>query len=311
MKKHSISKIFLLFPSLVLTSCGYGLKEVYEGIPYNSTEFTENYYRVWDKSIDYRQEQNKITKTLETRILEQEKDKVFVKPFAGEGFETDYENFKICEKNWSGYEYGLDKREPDNGKKAYGPAVKLSAIDQSFNYGVASKLFDGQIFCNGDYQLSRTQVGSTNLGDFGGFGVRFAKECTYSEYFMCNFKCSYVTNESQNLGLCSSSFTLKLSFYLKNDNGFTRVPVEYDIVNAPTNSGDGDRYNGYMCFGFKLHQENDDALLDLNRLAGISFEYELKQINYGGAPVDLHPDNLTVYHSIMLYEISLPYSTWH
>ena len=53
MKKLSISKFLLIVPSLILTSCGYGLKEVYNGVPYNSSNFVDNYYRVWNKNIDY------------------------------------------------------------------------------------------------------------------------------------------------------------------------------------------------------------------------------------------------------------------
>ena len=314
MKKVLISKIFLIFPSLVLTSCGYGLKEVYDGVPYNSTNFVENYYRVWDKTIDHRNDGNKITKTLDTRVLDYEKDSVFTRMNNDE----DYKHFQKCEMNWNEYEYTYDKVEPEEADKhAYGPAVKLANADSSFKYGVSSKLFDGQMFCNGDYQNSRTQVGSTNLGDFGGFAVKFAKECTYSEYFMCNFKCSYVTSESQNLTRASSDLVLKLGFYLKNDTGYTYVPVEYEVDNVPTNSGDdhflppfSGRLGSYICFGFKLHQIDGDDLLDISRLAGISFEYELNKVHRkSGEVFDTAPDN--VMHSIMLYEISLPHSTWH
>ena len=315
MKKVLISKIFLIFPSLVLTSCGYGLKEVYDGVPYNSTNFVENYYRVWDKTIDHRNDGNKITKTLDTRVLDYEKDSVFTRMNNDE----DYKHFQKCEMNWNEYEYTYDKVEPEEADKhAYGPAVKLANADSSFKYGVSSKLFDGQMFCNGDYQNSRTQVGSTNLGDFGGFAVKFAKECTYSEYFMCNFKCSYVTSESQNLTRASSDLVLKLGFYLKNDTGYTYVPVEYEVDNVPTNSGDdhflppfSGRLGSYICFGFKLHQIDGDDLLDISRLAGISFEYELKKIVYEGSEVDLTSTDPIIYHSVMLYEISLPHSTWH
>lgn len=316
--KHSASKILLIFPSLVLTSCGYGLKEVYDGIPYNSTNFTENYYMVWDKNIDYRKDNNSITKTEEKRILDYDKDKVFLRM----NDDDDYKHYQECEKNWLTYEYTYDKVEPEvTNKKAYGPAVRLSNQDSSFKYGVSSKLFDGQMFCNGDFQHSRTQVGSTNLGNYGGFAVRFAKECSYYEYFMCNFKCSYVTSLSQNLNFHYSDITLKLGFYLRNEQGFTYVPVEYDIEKVPTNSGDdhfvppySGRLSSYICFGFKLHQEKDDGLLDLSRLVGISFEYQLNKIWTSSNPsteVDLNPSEYTPYHSIMLYEISLPHSTWH
>ena len=315
-KMNSASKILLIFPSLVITSCGYGLKEVYNGVPYNSSNFVDNYYMVWDKNIDYRKSNNSITKTEETRVLDYDKDKVFIRM----NDDSDYKHFQECEKNWSTYEYTYDKQAPeDTNKKAYGPAIKLANQDSSFKYGVSSKLFDGQMFCNGDFQNSRTQVGSTNLGNYGGFAVRFAKECTYAEYFMCNFKCSYVTSESQNLPFHRTDLTLKLGFYLKNNSGFTYIPVEYELEKVPTNSGDdhflppySGRLSSYVCFGFKLSGNGSDTLLDLTRLVGISFEYQLNKIwTADNQEVDLNPSTYTPYHSIMLYEISLPHSIWH
>ena len=42
--KLSRFKILLIAPSILLTSCGYGLKETYKGVPYNSTNYEENYF---------------------------------------------------------------------------------------------------------------------------------------------------------------------------------------------------------------------------------------------------------------------------
>lgn len=316
MKKLSVSKLIILLPTLFLTACGYGLKEIYKGIPYASANFLENYYNVWDKEINYNNDKS-ITERKETRTLEDVKDFVFTR-LENDDYNDSYNNFKVCEPNWANYAYTYDKEEPDDGlRQAYGPAVSLGKIDKSFKYGVASKLFDGQMFCNGDYQNSRTQVGSSNKSKYSGFSVKFDKECTYSEYFMMNFKCSIVTDENQNLGFYLSDLTLNLGFYLKNNNGYTYVPVTYDIVDVPTNSGDdhflppfSGRLTSYVCFGFKLHSMDNDNLLDLTRLAGVSFEYKLNSVHKkSGEVFDTTPDN--VHHAIMLYEMSLPHSTWH
>ena len=42
MKKSFLFKLLIIAPALIVTSCGYGLKEVYSGIPYNSTNYFEN-----------------------------------------------------------------------------------------------------------------------------------------------------------------------------------------------------------------------------------------------------------------------------
>ena len=59
--KKSVFKILLIAPALVVSSCGYGLKEVYSGIPYNTTDFFKNYYNVWNDNINPYKDGNKIT----------------------------------------------------------------------------------------------------------------------------------------------------------------------------------------------------------------------------------------------------------
>lgn len=325
MNKRLIFKLISLSSVLAISACGYGLKEVYDGIPYNSPVFVNNYFTTWDKSIDYRRSGNNITETIEERVLSKDDDLVF-EYLEDVHHEEDYKNFQKCEPDWLDYAYVWDRYEPTElAKKAYGPDVSLNKADNSFKKGVRSKLFDGQMFCNGDFQQARVQVGSEE-SDYSGFGLQFEKECFSSSYFMCNFKCSTVTDKNQNLrNHLTTNLKLKIGFYLKNDDGFTYIPTSYVIENAPTNSGDDhseyvseeNRYRGrignYVCFGFKLHDANDteNKYLDLSRLAGISFEYELLDVIEDGVKPYVPPVGETMYHSIMLYEVSLPHSTWH
>lgn len=313
MKKKSLFKILVFTPAVLLTACGYGLKEVYTGIPYNSTNFEANYYNVWDKAINHNSGDNNITETKKEIELDYVKDSVFTR-LENKSFEEDYMHFKNCEPlNWEEYHYTYDKVAPEEGL-AYGPAVALKNVDNSFKYGVKSKLFDGQMFCNGDYQQSRTQVGPSNIGKYNGFGIQFSKECTDSSYFMCNFKCSVVTDKNQNIGYFNTDLKIKLGFYLKNNEGYTYIPVTYVIEKVPTNSGDdhfmppfSGRLTSYVCFGFKLN----DTYLNLSRLAGFSFEYELIDVYKPDTHKTFDPGEDTMFHSIMLYEVSLPHSTWH
>ena len=295
--KLSRYKLLLIAPSLLLTSCGYGLKETFNGLPYNSSVFAENYFNVWDKRINPFVEGNKITVNKEDYILDEEQDKVFLslKDTA----------FRECDDKWNDYEYGYDKVEPEESdKKAYGPAVAMTKLDDSFKYGVVSKMFDGQMFCNGDYQRSRTQVEPINNEDASkGLGVLFSKETNNASYFMMNFKCSVVTETNQNLGRSSTMLEIKINFFLKNDTGYTRVPVSYVIDDVPTNSSDGmptERFNNYVCFGFKLDN------IETDRLIGFSIQYDKLMDEYSKA----HPEEKTL-HAMMLYEVSFPYTTWH
>ena len=118
--------------------------------------------------------------------------------------------------------------------KAYGPAVKLSSYDSSFKYGVTSKMFDGQMFCNGDYANARTQVkpiGQDSTDTNGGFGVLFSKESNDASYFMMNFKCSVVLADNQNLTGVRSSLNLKLGLFMRNETGYTYQPLTSPTTN--------------------------------------------------------------------------------
>ena len=299
MKKLSHFKLFLIAPTLVLTACGYGLKEVYEGIPYNSSNFFENYFNEWNSQINPYDSNNRITDKKDVYSLNSDTDKVFTS--------LDDVNFRDCDPNWNSYAYTYDKENPDDGTLAYGPAVCLAKANNSFKYGITSKMFDGQMFCNGDYQKSRTQVEPTNHGESKGFGVLFSKECNNPSYFMMNFKCSVVLADNQNLRPGSSNLKITVSFVLKNDTGYTYVPVTYTVNEVPTNSGDDHfvpPYSGrkemYTCFGFKLDN------LNLDRLIGFTIQYE--KISDTVSPTY---EGQETYHAMMLYEVSFPHSTWH
>ena len=303
MKKSSSFRLLLIAPSLLLSACGYGLKEVYKGVPYTSSVFKENYFNEWNASINPYAEGHRITKTEEMRTID-DSYKMFTS--------IDDTNFHDLDSNWVDYAYTYDKVLPTDGTKAYGPTVRLSNYDDSFKYGITSKMFDGQMFCNGDFENSRTQVECNNEDSGKGFGVLFSKECNDASYFMMNFKCSLVTETNQNIpgktaGGEKSEFELYVSFILKNDTGYTYVPTKALLSNVPTNSGDdhgappfSGRIGAYTCFGFSL------AGLNLNRLIGFTVQY--KRISDTLSPY--FPDEKT-YHAIMLYEVSFPYTTWH
>lgn len=296
MKKLSPFKLLLIAPSILLTSCGYGLKEVYEGRPYDSTNFFENYYEVWNDKINPYKENNKITDLREERALDTEKDLVFT------SFEDG--NLRKNDGNWSSYNYYCDLDETPDGSKRYGPSVKMINYDESFKYGVVSKLFDGQLFCNGYYANARMQVRPQNEGKNSGFAVLFSKECDNATYISMSFKCSLVTATNQNINAGHSDLKLHISFIYKNDTGYTYVPVSYEVDHVPTNSGDSrlapeQRANKYICFGFSL------ANIGKERLVGFSFQYEKISDTISGSMSE------DTYHALMLYEVSFPYTTWH
>ena len=295
MKKLSPFKLLLIAPSIIITSCGYGLKEVYDGVPYNSTNFFENYYENWDSKINPYSSNNKITEKYDERELGAS-DWVFTS--------LDDNNFDKNDLSSYKYAYGYDLQEPPEGMKAYGPTVKMASLDDSFRYGVVSKLFDGQMFCNGYYANARVQVRPMNEDESSGFGVLFSKESDNPTYFMMNFKCSVVTQTSQNLTSGTSDLKLHVGLLYKNNTGYTYRPVTYTVSGVPTNSGDSffdpeRRSTMYTCFGFSIPEA------ERSRLIGFTIQYEKITDTVTPTVSD------QTYHAMMLYEVSFPYTTWH
>ncbi len=287
MKSHY--KLLLIAPTLVLTACGYGLRDIYKGIQYNSSVFEENYFNEWKDAINPYSKKTKINLINQTYSLN-ESDNIFTS--------VNDMNFRLCDSDYDTYDYIHDISTPDEGKKSYGQTIRMANYDSSFRYGVISKLFDGQLFCNGYYERSRVQVEPTNHGKEKGFGVLFSKENKDAKYFMMNFKCSLVGKDGSILpSHLKSDLEITISFILKNDKGYTYSPVTYTVDNAPTNSGDSNRTENYICFGFSLSNINTE------RLIGFTIQYEKIADNYTG--------DKETQHAMMLYEVSFPKTTWH
>ena len=268
-------KYLLLLPLIALTSCGYSLDYIVEGNKYNSPIFSENYYRHWDQELKN----------------------------AKQGLSIDVDNnitnfsdlFKIDASVYDKYHIADD----------YGVDYKMNLVDDMFNYGYQSKLFDGQVQCLGYYQLARVQI------DGDGFSMRFSKEGNNLDYFAMQFKATtdntascYIVNSNELATKDSDIFhnstvSLIVSLYTKNDdnnivkNDF-KITVDFD--NDTTNYG-----SHYKFLAFSLKEYN------LSRLIGLSFTYTVEDelINWN------KQKGIDIDYSLMLYELFLPYTSWH
>lgn len=314
MRKSKLITISI-FSCLALSSCGLELREVYQGNAYNSPIFEENFYRVWDERIDSSKPNNKIKS--ETVIeLDETQDYVFTSFYKGyERVQRDDPyadidtgvtklepsiNLLRNDRNINNYRYvpsyfGFDVNylEELNAKALYGDSFKLSSYDSSFKNGYLSKLYDGKMFCLGRHQLARVQI------DEGGFGTLFNKQSDdlSNSYFAVNFKASNDFTQKDNpTERHFSDIKIKVSFYCRDDDKYNKVTYTYPLYNVPSNFSDIKLYDTYTFFGFKI----DTSVV--KNLQGYSIEYELLK------------DDLTTLkgldHSLMLYEVLLPYSTW-
>lgn len=281
MKKVN-KKILLLFPIFILTGCGYGLKEVYPGNVYNSVDYNLNFYKEWNKDLNY----HEVEMESESHVLDKDADKVFLSP--NDAYFPDHND----------YDYA-DDLDYNDDTRSYGQTFALSKSESSFKYGYLSKLFDGQMFCHGRYELARVQIGES------GFATKTSKELKEYSYFALNFKASLDYRRdgvSTGIPAHNSSIILKINFYCKvNSSTYKRVEFTYPIEHVNTNYSEAT--NIYTFFGFDLEK------YDISRCAGYSIEYELVHDEYIESHGAEYTPSLT--HCLLLYEMFLPGSTWH
>lgn len=273
-------KTLCILPILALTACGQSVDYLVEGNRYNSSIFAENFYRHWDSEL-----KNVSDSRTNKHLLN---DGEFITSFS-ELYKYD-ENVLI-----SNYGSADD----------YGKDYKMNSVNEMFNYGYQSKLFDGQVQCLGYYQLARVQT------DPNGFSIRFSKESDELDYFAMQFKATtdntadcYKVNSDQKAAndrdmFHNSVVTLNVSLYTKNDKNEIIKDVFTSTIEFNGNStNDGGRY---VFYAFSLKE------LHLNRLMGLSVDYEVEDelIEWNKTK------GIDVDYSLMIYEMFMPYTTWH
>ena len=273
------SKRYLLFiPLIFLTSCGAYKDYLVPGNKYNSPVFVENYYTHWDKELKNA-----------TKVASKDVTDVSITKFGDLG--------NIDPNIASGVVRYSDAEE-------YGADYKMNNIDDSFNYGYQSKLFDGRVICGGLYQLSRVQTKDS------GFSIRFSKESSALHYFAMQFKSTtdntkqtYVLNQDYYATTDSelfhnSTIELTVTLYQRTNNGIVAHPYVATIEYTHEDTNNGGKYT---FFAFSLEDEA------LSRIIGVSVSYTFEDplINWNktkGVDID---------YALFLYEMFLPYTSWH
>lgn len=308
MKKQRFKYLFLMIPCICLTGCGYSLKELYSGDSYNSVNFADNFYKVKEKTFVSARKLDEIK-------LDKDIDKVF----------TSYndENYRNIESQYSSYVYSdreIDKVNEDNSisyKPDIGHALALSNEEKSFRYGYISKLFDGEMFCNGRFELARIQI------DEEGFTTRFKKELSETEntYFAINFKSAIEFRrllddgsiQTVDISAHKCDIKLNISFFYQGENEIVEQPVSYEFDKGElspinVNPREGHNTNCYTFFGFKVGYN----LQSLERCIGIGISYELLHDSVLETLNNSEQfKNKPLKHSLLLYEVLMPYTTWH
>lgn len=277
----------ICFFSLLLTSCGYSLRELYKSDEYNTPIFENNFYRLKAKEFEGARE-------VENRNLEYEHDYVFT---------------SLSDAHYSGPEMTVEKKEDHS--------LCMSMYDKTFKYGMISKLFDGWWECGGRHERARVQI------DENGFTTAFNKQCRQRpSYFMMSLQNAVgkvnAPDSRFDADKCYCDVTLHVTFYMLDNHTYTSKTYSYDINNKKNNSND------YSYFGFKL---DDSIDITSCKGIGVSYtlnkiEYrngaiiEDRTHKYNGEIIqEILDDGTTIEysynHALWIYEIFMADSTWH
>ncbi len=273
------NRLLMLFVLPALSSCGgFSLNYIVEGDKYISYDFKENYYEHWDSELK-NAEHNGSYDTTDKRILS-------------------YDDIGQIDKN-------LLIDNPYEDLRSYASAFNLMGVDQSFYYGVQSKLFDGEAYCDGYYQRHRVQSNES------GFSVRFSKESDELTYFALQFKattnnqidCYKVGSDEKARNdqdmFHNSEIKLTVTLYVKEDAKIVGYDFYSNIAFDDNNTNNGSHYKFYA---FDLEEYS------LSRLVGFSVTFDILSD-------DLIEWNETkgvdIDYALFLYEVFFPYTYWH
>lgn len=294
MKMHN--KLIFLLPLIALTSCGYGLKNAVYGDTYNSPVFDNNFYTDFDSRL-------MAADDIEAIKLDNETNYVFTS-YGDHNFVDHVDPARARSLEFWNFSF--------NDGAYYGKQNNLSLVDESFNYGYASKLFDGRMFCGGKYQLSRVQIKEQ------GFGLMFKKEIVSNvkdtiPYFAMCFKASvdytnYEGYPETQVPSHYSDINLHVSLYCENQtkNKLEKHTYSYPLSSLETNHSDHCENNGvydiksnYVFFGFSLEK------LSYEHCIGISITFsDVVDVYYNREQYKRN-------YSLMVYEIFLSNLNWN
>ncbi len=265
--------LFILLPLFLLSGCGTQLKEVYSGTDYNDPIFENNYYNIYPDSL---LDEDNITEIANITL-------------SSDDFIQRHDDISLIDPE-------ITSTSPRY--TSYGETYKLSNVDDSFKEGYLSKLFDGLMFCNGYYQLSRVQL------DESGFGMEFKKQITSYDYFVMNFKPALNFVDGTSVSSHTSDISITVSFYMNTDNGLNKVNINADIYDMPTNATETNTSSTYTFFAFNLNNIlfND---IDFTNLCAMSIRYDLLNDEVASENSDKES-----YYALMLYEVLFPNSIW-
>lgn len=298
-------RYLFLLPLTAIVSCGYSTSYLVEGDKYVSAVFKENYYTHWDNELKNARKELPIDITSEAYIHNY-----------SYSMSSTLEGFSVIDLNYFDHDPNVIE---------YGNEYKMNSVDDSFNYGYQSKLFDGQMICGAQstpvreeyaYQKGRVQIPES------GFSVRFSKESNELHYFAMQFKAStdntreyYLIGgdeykrQSDALLFHDSSIKFTITLFTKVNYEIVGYPFEIEVELDYKFTNDGHKYV-FLAFDLEKYKTDDFAF---SRLVGVSITYKV----LSDALIDYNKDVKGVEdisyddYALFLYEMFVPYTIWN
>lgn len=250
------NKFIALALTILLSSCGADLNKLAPYAIDHSGAWHDNYYTYFDPALKD-VETNKVT-------LDKDTNKVFVT--------YNDPNFKAVEKDQATLDYYHDFL-----LEGYGPQKRLSNYIDEVKDGFISKLFDGQLFCHGYYELARVQINEE------GFSSSFYRPIKNASYLYLNFK-SALDFKTYHPGSHDDIITIHITLY-----GDKATTYSYQLNDVPTNAGET-----YIFYGFSLEG------LDISNVKDFAISYTL---DYDAGKIE----EPSIEHALLLYEFGFGY----
>lgn len=303
--------------SLSLVACA-DTSELYPGNAYISGDFLLNRYNHYDAGT----KEAPIERTIELVNDENAAGRYF----CGSG---NYDRIETVSglgqlKSWHANAVGDLAWEPDINSagigvwsdqsglvgKAFGATKKMSLINDKFARGYLSKLYNGQVRCNGWSSYSWVEI------DESGYGTVFPAELNKADYF------AMAVRGGSDLGpFRLSHFDINVTF-LKEKTDKTLIGTTFALkdVRLQTNRSS----NFVSLVGFYFNELGTD--FDPNGIVGMSVTFTLEDEDFSvnpsltrearekaeNAKVSTNFDDNEEYHmALIMMEVFFPDSTWY
>lgn len=186
---------------------------------------------------------------------------------------------------------------------SFGRYYSLGRVDDSFKKGYLSKLYNGQLYCDGYHSLAFVCL------ENNGFTNLYSKTLDTGDYFLMSFRggSDYTGGNGHNQNEPRiSSFDLSVDFYYKNGDKFDYVTVTSENTITETDHGG----EGTTMFGFRFSKIG----LDPQGICGIGVHYSNFQDRFSSCTGKISsemPKTTDYQFGLLLYEVMFPGASWN